>query len=295
VNEIVNLSQQIKDWVNESNGCFNSRQLDIDLDIKNKQGKDLKRKVLSNLVKDGILQRVGEKDGLYRRFEKELKVVDWQGADSNATVDLVLPFGLEDYVKIFPKSIIVVAGASNAGKTAYLYNFIMMNMRKHIIDLYNSETSPEQMKDRFANFDIEIPNPCPFNVYERYDMFADVIDPNRISVIDYIDYSSEVYRIGEELEALHRKLNKGIVVAAIQKKQNTKNFKGEEVKFTLGYGSDMSLKKASLYLTLDPGKMRIVKAKSWKDHNCNPNGMEFKFKLVKGAKFIVENTDELSF
>ncbi len=284
------LSQLIRDWVEGSAGSFAGRQIDVDLNIISVNGKALRRMVLKELVDGKILERIPNKDGSFRKIENQLKVMDWQGADSNATLDIVFPFRLEDYVKIFPKSIVVVAGASNAGKTAYLYNFIVMNMNKHIIDLYNSETSPEQMKERFLNFEQSIPEPSPFNVYERYDMFADVIDPDRISVIDYIDYSNEVYRIGEELEAIHRKLNKGMVITAIQKKQNTKNFKGEEVKFTLGYGSDMSLKKASLYLTLDPGKLRIVKAKSWKDHNLNPNGMEFKFKLLKGSKFIIEDT-----
>ncbi len=176
--------------------------------------------------------------------------------------------------------------------TAFLYNFILMNMERHLIDLYNSETSPEQMKERFENFEQGIPSPAPWRTFERYDCFADIIDPNRVSVIDYIDFNNEVYRVGEEIEMIFRKENKGICIAAIQKKRDTTDYKGKKIHYELGYGSDMSIKKASLYLSMDIGKIKIVKAKSWVDHTLNPNGLEWKFKLAKGCDFIITESPE---
>jgi len=211
----------------------------------------------------------------YRVLDTEVEEMDWQHADKTATVDLLLPFDLQQYVKFFPKSVIVIAGVSNAGKTAFLYNFILMNMHKHIITLYNSETSPEQMNDRLSGFDMEIPNPAPFRTIDRYDNFADVIDPDGISVVDYVDNDVEVYNNGLEISRMFHKLRRGVVFAALQKK------KLEE----LGYGGNPTLKRAALYLSMNPNKLKIVKGKSWKDPTVNPNGMMWNFKLINGARF----------
>lgn len=283
----------ILEWVDLTVGWWDVTRLDKELDIVSPQGKATRRTIVYRLVKDGYLEKHKYKEGSHRRVEAQAPELDWQSADSSAVLDLRFPFGIEDYVKIFPKSIIVVAGASNAGKTAMLYNFILMNMERHLIDLYNSETSPEQMKERFENFEQEIPSPAPWRTFERYDCFADIIDPNRVSVIDYIDFNNEVYRVGEELEMIFRKLNKGVCIAAIQKKRDTTDYKGKKIHYELGYGSDMSIKKASLYLSMDTGKIKIIKAKSWADHTKNPSGLEWGFKLRKGCDFIITEKPEV--
>jgi len=243
----------------------------------------------STINKKPILKQTGK---YYEFIDYDLPVMNWQSISNATTIPLKLPFGLEEYVNIYPKSLIVIAGAPNAGKTAWLYNVVIKNMMQFSIDLYNNETSIESMRERFLNFEDTIPNPAPFKVYERYDDFASVIDPDGISVIDYIDADNEFWSIPQEMSALHKTLNKGVVITAIQKRRTHKTFKGDEVKYDVGYGGDLTLKKASLYVAIDPGVLRIVKAKSWADPTINPNGMQFKFKLVKGAKFIVERDYE---
>ena len=205
-----------------------------------------------------------EKKGkTYRIIDRSLDEIDWQSADSNKTLDIFLPFNLHEYVKFFPKSVIVIAGASNAGKTAWIYNFILMNMYKHKITLYNSETSREQMKERFLNFEEEMPNPPPFRTVERYDNFADVINPNEVSAIDYVDADDDFYRNGIEISRIYRALDRGMAVIGIQKKSDFKTFKGQIIKQKLGYGGDTTIKRASLYIAMDAGTLEIVKAQSW--------------------------------
>ena len=280
------LSRLIKEWIRQSHGWFWYSKLDSDLKIESAEAKQLRRVVVKGLFDSGEVERDPKVDGRYRRIDSELLEINWQGADATAVVPLKFPFQLEDYVKIFPKSIMVVAGTSNAGKTALLYNIVIMNMNNLVIDLYNSETNADQMKERFDNFEIEIPNPAPFRSFERYDNFADVIDPDHISVIDYLDFNSEVYEVGEELERMFRKLRSGVVITAIQKKASWITSKGQEVKTELGYGGTFSVKKSSLYLSMDPNRLKIVKAKSWRDSTFNPNGLEWTFNLIKGAKFV---------
>ena len=250
------------------------------------------RKLYHDYKERTFLEKLGK---AYRILDQELVEMDWQGADHTKTLPLKLPFGLEEYVKFFPKSLIVIAGAPNAGKTAWLYNFILMNTictstctNIYRVTLYNSETSTEQMKERFLNFDMKIPNPTPFKTYERYANFADVVRlaPDDITVVDYVDTDSDFWQNGAELSRIYYALGKGAAVVAIQKKFHQRDFQGRTIRVDTGYGGVPTLKRASLYLSMENNVLKIVKAKSWVDPQINPNGMMFSYKLIKGAKFI---------
>lgn len=230
-----------------------------------------------------FLEKIGR---AYRIVDRSLEDIDWQSADATVSLDLQFPFELHKYVKLFPKAVVVIAGEPNAGKTAFMYNFILMNMLKYHIVLYNSETSPEQMKERFINFEQEIPKPPPFRTVERYDNFADVIDPNGVSVVDYVDSDSEFYQNGIEISRIFRKLDRGMALVGLQKKRNITTFKGDKINFDVGYGGDLTLKRPSLYLAMGQHHLKIVKGKSWANPIINPNGMEWSFKLVGGSKFV---------
>ena len=57
-------------------------------------------------------------------------------------------------------------------------------------------------------------------------------------------------------------------------------------KIDLGRGGSFGMEKPRLYLAMDSGFLRIVKAKNWKDHSVNPNGFEWAYKVVGGASFV---------
>jgi len=176
---------------------------------------------------------------------------------------------------MYPKNIAVIAGSPNAGKTAFLLNTIKLNMAKHIIHYYSSEMGAEELKLRLSKFDDGAK--WVFDARERSTNFADVIYPDDINIIDYIEIvSGEFYMIGQELRTIFDKLRKGIAIIALQKK------KGAE----LGRGAEFSLEKPRLYLSMDSGLLKIIKAKNWAVEGNNPNGVEFKFSLVNGAKFV---------
>ena len=271
-----------EEWFSQDDLCrfFEWREADTRQAVSKKLYHESKVKV------PPILEKMGK---TYRLIDDDAEEMDWQSADTTNVIDISLPFGLERYVKFFPKTIICVAGEPNAGKTAFLYNVIVKNMGKHVITLYNSETGREQMKERFDNFDIQIPCPAPFKTKERYENFADVIDPDGFSVVDYIDADNEFWSIGAELSRLHKKLRTGVVVCAIQKKPGMKNFRGEIISSDMGYGGAPTLKRPALYVSMtesSPHRLKIVKGKSWMDKTLNPNGMMWTYKLVGGAKFV---------
>ena len=284
------LSAKIKQYVREVGGSFSSRQIDEEIDIRTPQGKSLRRVILKELCDAGIIERVKGAIGVYRPLELELKEFDWQHADTDNVVSLRFPFELEKYVKIYPKSIICLAGGKNEGKTAWLYDFTLKNMFHPLgVDLYNSETGREQMKERMQNFKVNIPNPAPFRTFERYDNFADVIDKDRISVIDYLDLNSEVYLIGDEIDKVFRKLDRGIAVIGLQKPPPTTVYvKGVKklVYRDLAYGSGFTAKRAVLYISLDNNVLKLVVAKTPLNPKVNPTNMMWVFWLKNGAEFI---------
>ena len=170
---------KVEELLLEYHGHFTYRDICDDLKIITAEGKASLRTIMKRILdrKDGLMvARDSKKQGSFRVVEDKADEIDWQGATVEP-LKVRLPFGLGDIVYIFPKSIIVVAGDFNAGKTAFLYNVVIMNMERFLVDLYDSEMGRYNIQRRFAKFPEPIPNPAPFRTFSRDRDFADVIDP----------------------------------------------------------------------------------------------------------------------
>jgi len=142
------------------------------------------------------------------------------------------------------------------------------------ITYLNSE-SPDELRRRVQCF----PD-CKnvFNnmaVYERMDNFADMIDPDGLNIIDYMEINDEFYKVGQLIADVYRKLNKGVAFIAIQKTHGAE----------YGRGGAFTAEKARLYLNLEENKpfggiCKVTKAKSF--INTNPNGLEIDYRLYDG-------------
>jgi hypothetical protein len=135
-----------------------------------------------------------------------------------------------------------------------------------------------EMQSRLGHFDIPTEQ-WNFKVYERSSNFADVIKPDAINIIDYLEMHTDLYQMGARMREIFEALKEGVAIIAIQKKA------GQDI----GYGGNFSLEKARLYISLDRGKMKIVKAKNWKDPQYNPNGLQCDFSLAAGCKFFMKS------
>ena len=270
----------VEQWVGLATGTFNVRDIWAELGIDSYEGRHYLRVILNRLTEKGLVINTS-KDGRYRKLDNEAPEIDWQKADPTRILPLQFPFGLEEHIKLYPKSIVILAGSKNVGKTAFLYNFIKLNMDMFNLDLYNSETGPEQMVERFAP--LQIPDPAPFKVYERYDNFADVINPDNISVIDYLDLNSEVYLVGAEIDAIFRKLNQGAAIIGLQKPPPSVTYvRGEKkiIERDLAYGGGFTAKRAALYISLSESRLKLVYVKTPAKPTINPNNMQWKFSLA---------------
>jgi len=265
------LAKAIRDFVDKTQGTFSAAQLDNELGIVGK-AKTNRRVVLWRLCDEGLIERL--KPGYYRVKEAYLPDMEWQKANTNSGLELKLPFEIHNLVDIYPKNILVIAGTTNAGKTAYLLNFIKDNMQEWEIHYFTSELSEQELKKRISKFGDG--TDWQFHPHERNSNFDGVIIPDAINIIDYLEPpSGEYYAIGDQIAAIHSRLTTGIAFIAIQKKRKTE----------LGRGAEFSEERARLYLSMDPGRLKIIKAKNWRTE-VNPNGVVYTFKLTDGCKFI---------
>lgn len=269
-----NFTQEVRDWVCLQDGYFLLTEAEKCLQVLTRDEKKHLYVILNRLKKEGLIEKYGKRSGQYRLLDTSIEEIDFNLQDDEE-INIKWPFGIESLVKTMSKNIIIVAGVSNAGKTAFLLNVIEKNMDIYDIYYFISEMGKSELKTRLVKFDKNI-NSWKFHSYERAGDFADVIRPDAINIIDFLEIYQEHYLIGQWIKNIYDKLNKGIAIIAIQKKPGA----------SVGVGGVTTLEKARLYLTMDAGTLKIEKGKNWANEMINPNGMFVTFKLVQGCKFI---------
>ncbi len=278
-------------------GVFSSSAIASHYEVKHFENKDYLRQALHRKVKDGELVREGKKDGWFRKPDTEIEDMDWENADPKGIIPLKYPYGVEDNstfnlencVQIFPKDLIVIAGTSNSGKTLWALNFIIENMDTFPCIYWTNEFSPQKFHARIDFFDWvnihKADGTRKFRVVEKYDNFEDVILPDAINVIDWIELTGEsgqeFYRISGIMKHIQEKLRKGICVIVLQKKHHPNTKMGQQ---DLGVGGEMSLRRAALYINIDYQKLTVKKCKSWIE--INPNNRQWRFDIIEhGSRF----------
>lgn len=274
---ITGLKAEVEEFISVTDRDFSVTDIRQSVtSVTNSDGTSI-RKILQRMKEAGIIQKVGNKDGVYRRVEKSFEEMDWINAPTN-DFHINLPLGISDMVKIYPSNIIVVAGASNAGKTAFLLNVVKENMGRYPIYYMNSEMGPTEMKMRLGLFDDVPLKSWNFHPIERSSAHADLItDEKAIYIIDYLEISDNFYLVSGMIREIHEKLKDGVCIIALQKKRDS----------DIGRGGEGTLEKPRLYVSLDKDEesniAKIVKAKAWRDHGNNPNGKTIRYKLINGS------------
>lgn len=229
-----------------------------------------------------------KKNKLYKVIDRAIVPVSWWDADEGDVFDITFPkddetemeFGFAENVIIYPGEAIVIAGVSNTCKSGFCMNLAVENADKHEVRLMSSEpTKGGKLKARLFKFPRERlfrPDGSPkFEIIERRHSYKYVLLPDGLNIIDWINLAGDrSYDIGGVIEDILSGLNRGVVVIVIQK--------GEDR--DLGRGKDYSRDLASLYLSIDPGVLTVVKAKSY--NGANPNFKKYAFDIVeRGTKF----------
>lgn len=283
-------NSNIKEYVLRTTGEFNINDVDRELHLKTKQEKNHRAVILNRLCKEEMIEKIGKRTGTYRLIIKDENVIDWKNANTDKAIDLKLIFDIQKKINIYPKNIIIIAGEKDAGKTAFLLNIVYDNMENHKIYYFSSEMVEMEMKSRLEKFSIPL-DQWNFTPIERSGNFQDVIKPEDINIIDFLEISDNFYKIGEDIRRIYEKLTTGIAIIGIQKKAGT----------DFGRGAEFSMEKARLYLSLQAGEynpgskqydnstLKIVSAKNWKDPCYNPRGDIYTYTLYQGCQFNQTN------
>lgn len=272
-------SNQIKTWIKASPGEFSIRDLDYDFEVKNPEKKQDRTRILEKFVSEKILSREGSRRGMYRPYQKDLELMDFNNADDKF-LPMWFPFKLHEYVGVLPGNIIIVAGEPNAGKTGFLLNMIKGNQHNFNVHYFNSEMGAGELKVRLSKFNDIGLDRWNFNAYYRDDNFSDVIfkGPGSLNIIDFLEVHDNFYLIGEKIKQIHSVLDGAVAVIAIQRN------KGSE----FGLGGQRTMEKARLVLNISPGQIQITKAKNFVNPEINPNGQKIDFKLAQGCRFVMQ-------
>ena len=277
-----NLAGEILEWVRYIGVSFSVRECYEALEIVSKAQKNNARQAFHKMSKDGIVERDTKIPGIYHVRDKSEQEIKWWDAGTKE-LGYRLIFDLQEYVKMYPRNIIVLAGSPNAGKTALMLNMAKLFLRENKnISFFSSEMDAIELNVRLSLMDPpELEEMRKIRFLQRNRNFQDVIDPNGINIIDFFEITDRFFAIAEEFKSIWNKLDQGIAIIALQKDPGKK----------VGRGATFSLEIPRLYLTVDYAKgrghvLKVVKAKNWRGEN--PNGFMRYFRIRQGINLYPE-------
>ena len=270
------LAGEIEAWVNSTNGYFSIQDCERALLIVTKRDKENVRQTLFRLVPN-ILARHPTKNGYFRRIELNFPVMDLIKPRPEP-LGVLWPLDLNRFYHCYSKNIVVIAGAADVGKSAFCFNFAFLNRNHFKVNYFSSEMGEDELQIRLSKFDVNFNEWPKIKWITLASDYADAIKPDEINIIDFMEIHEEFWRLGGWINDVFRKLTTGMCLIALQKPRFRDVAKGGEP----------TLEKPRLYLSMDYGKIKILKCKNWATDQ-NPNGLSLEFKIVGGHKFITDN------
>lgn len=284
-----NLAANIKEFIINSRGSFTTRDIDTEFGLTTRKEKNARSVALYRYNENKLIKKDKRVAGKYHIINTEMEIVDLDMADEEP-FPINLPFNLQNYVKIPKHSIIVLAGSSNAGKTALMLETLRLNLnQKHEKHYYMSEMAPGEYKSRLKKFDTPLSEwKKVFAACKSYDFEGAIesYNPDGLTCIDFLEeVDGEYFKIASSIREIYDALNNGVAMIAIQKKRSSET----------AYGGEATVQKARLYLVLDMlcakehsvvCALKIYKLKEPKGYK-NLTNHEMHFELHHGTKMDV--------
>jgi hypothetical protein len=271
-----NLTGSIREFIKEYQGTFTTSDIDREFGLTHQADKNLRKQALLSLVKEKYIKKDPRILGRYHILKSEITFIDFDAADATP-FSVNLPLDLSDMVRIPKKSLIVVAGTTNAGKTALAIDIIRRNLDQPYPIMYlMSEMGGGEYKHRIQTAIPEISKwkakVRAADICSNFDTAIAQHNPNGLTIIDFLEeIQGEYHRIASDIRAIYDALNEGVALICLQKHS----------KAQVGRGGEATAEKSRLYLTIDKmvhdrestiSALYVYKAKEYIGHN--PNGLE---------------------
>lgn len=284
-----NLAAHIKEWIINSTGSFTVDQLDREFCLTTRKDKMNRAKCLSIYKDKKLIRKDKTIKGKWHVIDTNVDWIDLDKADE-AAFPITLPFGLSDKIAIPRRSIIILAGSTNAGKTAFILNTLKLNLDAVYERVYcMSEMQDGEYKDRVKSMDVSMDRwgkrvRATSRSYD-FDGLIQHFNPNGLTCIDYLEeIDGEYFKIPSSIRDVYDSLENGVAIIAIQKKSNS----------DVARGGDATKDKARLYMTLDflcalehciVCALKLTKVK--KSLHENMQDKELHFRIERGAHLSV--------
>jgi len=236
----------IEQFILNSSGSFHVRDIDNEFGLRTRKEKNARSRALNYMARK---RKIINKDrGVAGKWHIISSDIEW--VDLDAPVEelygIDLPFGLHKHGTISPKSIIILAGTGDAGKTTFVLNLLRMNINKKYKKVYlMSEMGNGDYKQKIRRFGDPMDQWKKILAAQRSYDFNGVIEhhnKNGLTVIDYLEeVQGEYFKVTSQIRDIYDALGDGVAVIAIQK----------DSKAIFARGGEGTMEKSRLYLTID--------------------------------------------
>ena len=283
------LTKRVGCWLALAKGKFKISDIYREMGITSADDMLTVKLAIQDLEFEGVI-KADKHNGVYVKTSinlDKMKKVENRTPD----IDLWLPFKLHEKAVIIRGALIIVAGVSNSGKSAFLLNFTEKNKDKHKIRYISSEWSNEERDIQLEDFGADIDEwDEKVDFYAKKDVsssFDNYIDPENITIIDYFESYEDYGSIAGALRDISDKLTTGIAIVAMQKKAG----------HTHAYGGEGTVNRSQLYINIDFNELdprrriaTIRKLKKAKDRKYSIEHLSCEFEYDNKGR-IVEQTD----
>jgi hypothetical protein len=236
------IATEINEFVKISNGSFSILDCYNDLTAKTKEEKSSIRMALARLCQAGTLERIGTKDGVYRKLGTDNIVKTQFIPGIVPEFPVILPIDLNSLCKVHGKNIIIVAGTKSSGKTSFLMKVALENQSRIPVVYLNSEMGDEEYTSRMKLFGVRDAEEIQYETIECHSSYHDHINgEKKIFIIDFMEVHDKFYEVAGAIRQVHEKLRDGICIIGIQKAE----------KAVLGRGAEFSMEKSRIYINID--------------------------------------------
>lgn len=134
--------------------------------------------------------------------------------------NILFPFGISDFSRIAQGDVVLVAGTKNSGKSAFLAETAIINMKQTKIRYIITE-NVRKIGERFLKwgFDADTIRSRMTFLDARARRYDSVIDPDALNILDYYNPAEGEYsKVAVDIENMARRLDTGVLVMGIQQR-----------------------------------------------------------------------------